>query len=254
MVEHTLRPERLYMIQPVQFASGSRSEAVLARLSELIAHGHLRHGDPLPPEGEMARLFGVSKPTVREAVRKLETLGVVEIVHGRPSTVRTISAKPLQEYMRFAVGSLDTGLADVIGLRYAIETRTAELAATHGTAPHKEALAGLLTDMKRVTESHDAWVTADLAFHQTIADMSGNQLLAFMVEALHPVMHQTISMLHGRRDLRDAAQTLARHEAIAAAILDGDPGAAREAMARHFEATEPVVSALSGQADGSIPG
>jgi len=253
MAEPAVNAERLYAIKPVRLAIGSRVDAVLARLSELITQGYLRHGDPLPPEGEMARLFGVSKPTVREAVRKLETLGVVEIVHGRPSTVRTVSARPLQEYLRFAVGSLETGLADVIGLRHAIETRTAELAATHGTAPQKAALAGILADMKRVADSHDDWVTVDLAFHETIAAMSGNQLLAFMVEALHPVMHRTISMLHGRRDLRDASQTVARHEAIAAAILAGDAATARNAMERHFAATEPVVSALTGRTGGGAP-
>lgn len=222
----------------------SRSEATLNRLAELISDGQLAAGDTLPSESEIAARFNVSKPTVREALRKLEIMGVIEIVHGRGSFVRRISAQPLQFFLRLAVGSLDRGIAEIIEFRRAIEVSAAGLAAVNGTPEQRAKLDTLMAGMRDAALSHDDWVEWDLAFHTLLSRMTGNTLIAFMVEAMCPIMQQSISMLHGQRQLRDAEKTLRRHEAIARAIADRDPVAAQRAMEQHFDATLPVAIAL----------
>lgn len=222
----------------------SRSEAVLNHLTTLIADGRLAAGDTLPAEGEMASRFSVSKPTVREALRKLEMMGVIEIVHGRGSSVRRISAEPLQIFLRLAVGSLEHGLAQVIEFRRAIEVTAAGLAARNGGADQHEALRVLMAQMESAAAKHDSWVAWDTKFHTHIARMTGNTLIAFMIEALRPIMEQTISRLHGQKALRDAAMTLKRHEAIADALLARDAAKAQAAMDEHFDASLPVATSL----------
>ena len=229
----------------------SRSDAVLNRLANLISEGRLVAGDTLPRESDLAAQFKVSKPTVREAVRKLEMMGVIEIVHGRGSSIRHISAEPLQFFLRLAVGSLDRGIAEIIEFRSAIEVSAAGLAAENGSEDQHAELQRLLSKMEAAAADHDDWVAWDLAFHAHVAAMTGNTLMSFMVEAMRPIMRQSISMLHGQKQLRDAQQTLARHRDIALAIGRRDSAAAQTAMKTHFDASVPVAISLGNQGIGS---
>jgi GntR family transcriptional regulator, transcriptional repressor for pyruvate dehydrogenase complex len=236
--------EPMFLLSPDQH-QGSRSAAVLNRLADLISEGRLAAGDTLPPESDLATQFRVSKPTVREALRKLEVMGVVEIVHGRGSSIRRISAEPLQFFLRLAVGSLEGGIAEIIEFRRAIEVSAAGLAAVNGTEDQHAELKRIMAHMKAAATEHDNWVAWDLAFHAHVAAMTGNTLMAFMVEAMRPIMRQSISMLHGQKQLRDAEKTLARHVDIAEAIGRRDAGAARISMQNHFDASVPVAISLS---------
>lgn len=229
---------------PLDQHQGSRSNAVLNRLADLISEGQLVAGDMLPPESELAARFKVSKPTVREAMRKLEMMGVIEIVHGRGSSIRRISAEPLQFFLRLAVGSLDRGIAEIIEFRRAIEVSAAGLAAENGTEQQFAELKQMMTRMQAAAAEHDTWVAWDLAFHAHIAAMTGNTLMSFMVEAMRPIMQQSISMLHGQKQMRDAQKTLERHVAIAEAIGNRDSTAAQAAMQIHFDASVPVAISL----------
>ncbi|MEM1363342.1 MAG: FadR/GntR family transcriptional regulator [Pseudomonadota bacterium] len=232
-------------------AQSSRSDAVLNRLADLIADGRLAVGDTLPPESTLASEFQVSKPTVREALRKLEMMGVVEIVHGRGSSVRKISAEPLQFFLRLAVGSLDRGIAEIIEFRRAIEVSAARLACECATEAQLKELATLMDDMPGAAHAHDGWVAWDLQFHALLASMTGNTLLQFMVEAMRPIMRDSISMLHSQKELRDAQKTLERHTAIAKAIAARDSAAAQAAMEAHFDASVPVAQSLFAQRGGA---
>jgi DNA-binding FadR family transcriptional regulator len=223
----------------------SRSDAVLNRLADLISEGRLAAGDTLPPESDLAARFKVSKPTVREALRKLEMMGVIEIVHGRGSSIRRISAEPLQFFLRLAAGSLDRGIAEIIEFRRAIEVSAAGLAAENGTEDNQAELKQIMAGMETAAAEHDSWVAWDLSFHSHIAAMTGNTLMLFMVEAMRPIMRQSISMLHGQKQLRDARKTLERHLNIAEAIGRHDAAAAQLAMQAHFDATVPVANSLA---------
>ena len=232
----------------------SRSEAVLNRLADLISEGRLSAGDTLPPESDLAAQFRVSKPTVREALRKLEMMGVIEIVHGRGSSIRRISAEPLQFFLRLALGSLERGIEEIIEFRRSIEVSAAGLAAQNGTNDQIAELERHMGRMEAASVEHDSWVAWDLAFHAQIAAMTGNTLMSFMVEAMRPIMRDSISILHGQKQLRDAKKTLRRHTDIASAISRRDPAAAQEAMQAHFDASVPVAISLTSSRASSRSG
>ncbi|WP_417258632.1 FadR/GntR family transcriptional regulator [Celeribacter sp.] len=235
---------------PDEDRAQSRSEAVLNRLTDLISEGRLVAGDALPPESDLAAQFKVSKPTVREALRKLEMMGVIEIVHGRGSSVRQITAEPLQVFLRLAAGSLDEGISQVIEFRRAIEVSAAGLAALNGTLEQQDALRQIMADMDIAATDHDSWVAWDISFHNHIAAMTGNTLIRFMVEAMQPIMRQSISMIHGQKQHRDAEKTLARHVTLSNNILAGDIFAAQKAMEEHFDASASVAITYLSQEPG----
>lgn len=217
------------------------SDAVLGHLTQLVLDRALRPGDALPSEAELARSFEVSKPVVREALRQLAAMGVVEIRQGRPSCISGLTSKPLELYLRLAVRSMPEGLREALELRRALEAQTVSLAATRRDEKHLERLSGLLAIMAEHRQGDDAWASADVAFHHTIAEASGNMLMTLLMQALTGIMEDTIRALQSQRDLRDADATFARHVAIVRAIEARDVGAAGAAMAAHFAATAPVA-------------
>lgn len=217
------------------------SDDVKHQLSKLIVDGTLKPGDELPSESELARLFNVSKPVVREALTELAAMRVVEIRQGRPSSVRSIDEEPLAQFMRFAASASEGGFADILELRCAIECYAAMLAATRISAQEKAQLSSILDVMRRNKENHEAWIDANIEFHEAIMRASGNTMFTFIFLALRELIKEGARMLHSRTDLRDPEQTFKRHADIVAAIGGGEAAAAFAAMQRHFDATVPVA-------------
>lgn len=87
-------------------------DAVIERLTAAILEGHLKPGDALPSESQIALTFGVSKPIAREALRELAAMGVVQVQQGKVSRVRAIDSGPLSRFYRFAVARTETGLQE----------------------------------------------------------------------------------------------------------------------------------------------
>ena len=161
------------------------TDVVLDKLVSLLLSGHLKTGDALPSESDLARNFNVSKPIVRLALRQLAAMGVLDIRQGKPSVVRELDARPLELYLQLAVSSLDGGLQDAIELRRALETRAAALAAERRSDNDVKRLRQVLETMSSVRMEHEAWIRADIEFHTIIAQASGNSLIRFLNQALH---------------------------------------------------------------------
>lgn len=217
------------------------SDAVLHRLTDLILERALKPGDSLPSESELARSFDVSKPVIREALRQLAVMGVVEIRQGRPSSISQLSSKPLQLFLRLAVRSQPEGLREALELRRALETQIVMLAAERREEVHLAGLNAALEQMQRNKHSDAEWIAADLAFHKILAEASKNILMSLLMEAMSGTMEDTIRALHSQYDVRDAEATYARHVAIVEAVAARDVIAARTAMEIHFDVGLPVV-------------
>ena len=217
------------------------SEAVRERLMRLVLSQHLKPGDALPSEGDLAERFGVSRPTVREALRQLVAIGAVEVAHGKLPTVGSPSSEPLKSFFRFAVGNTENGLREAIELRRKLETEIAALAAERATDQSAQELVDALGRMEQAVGTTDPWVNADVTFHVVLARSAGNSLMIYLVEALGGLVSETIRLLHLQRGVDNVAPTLERHRRIVKAVIARDPDAARAAMQAHFAATEPFL-------------
>ncbi|WP_066544126.1 MULTISPECIES: FadR/GntR family transcriptional regulator [unclassified Sphingomonas] len=225
------------------------SDIVAQRLTQQIIAGAMMPGDTLPSEGDICRAMGVSKPVVREAVRKLAALGIVEIRQGKASTIGELAPEPVRQMLRFAMHINPDGLNEAVDLRRAIETHAAVRAAEYITDEEIDRLKQVLAQMEGALADHDRWVALDLEFHQLIARASHNSLIAFMINALSDSMREVISTLHAQIKVRDD-RTIERHRAVATAIAARDPAAAEAAMRDHFAATRPVIEAIMAERSG----
>jgi GntR family transcriptional repressor for pyruvate dehydrogenase complex len=213
------------------------SEVVLDHLMEKILAGTLRPGDELPSETELATAFKVSKPTVRDALRHLSALGLVEIRQGRPSTIGQVSSTTLSQFFRFAVAGAPHKLQDITAARRAIECLAAPAAAININDAEITELRALLAQWQKHTKDYEQWVALDVNFHRLIATASRNVLLPFLMDALRGLMEEVIRAPFARKTRPDPERVYQRHLALGNAIAQRDPKLALALMEEHFDAS-----------------
>lgn len=220
-------------------------ELVLDRIEDQIASGRLRVGDRLPAERELATALGVSRVAVREAIRVLQAMGLINQGTGSGREAGTIlTAAPAEALTRLIrlhvlVASVDS--SDLVRARVTLERESAALAATHATAADLEALAESLEAMEDPESTVEEFNDADTAFHVTIARASGNTLVAELTTALRNAMRTTL--LHRLRvetEFEVVARRLSgEHRAIYDALAAGNAPLAADLVAAHIEGFYP---------------
>ncbi|GAA4558174.1 FadR/GntR family transcriptional regulator [Planotetraspora kaengkrachanensis] len=216
-------------------------EGVLARIEERIAADGLTVGDRLPGERQLAEQLQVSRSSVREALRVLESLGVVSSQVGRgPDAGAVLTSRPgsaLTGLLRLHLGLATLSLREVVDTRLMIEQWSAGHAA--------RSRAGLET-MERAIAAMDAargpeeFVEHDIAFHAAIAEASGNRLTSAIMQALRGAVQRFAIDAVVR--LGDTGGLQADHRRIRDAIRDGDAATAVEAIAVHLERAYPSTA------------
>ncbi len=205
-------------------------EAILAQCQRKILEGELAPGDRLPSEREMMQTFGVSRPTVREALRVAESLGLVAVRHGDPSGPRVLG-QPSVGVTRVLDGLLSaerTSVAELLEARMVLE----------GAAARPGADLGLLEEAYRAMEQAPdfaRFVEADALFHRRVAEVGGNRLLVVILTALRdPIVRLITEGLSGETEAQARAKILRTHGEILKAIRARDGAAADRRSRRHL--------------------
>lgn len=223
----------------------TRIAAVVRHVQTLIQDGALPAGAPLPSEVQLSRNLGISRGIVREAYRALAATGAVEVGNGRAPRVGGLNAAPVTTMLTHVLGTHQVTLEHVLQVRRAIELQAAGLAATHRSALQASALEATVTEMELCGPASDAFVIHDLAFHETLAEASGNPLFVVLGRALHGVFEASIR--RGQRHYADPyhfGALVEAHRRVAAAVRDQDAPAAAAAMREHFAQAELVAILL----------
>jgi len=222
-----------------------------------IASGALPEGARMPREPELAESFGVSRGVARECLRSLEERGLVRVKHGSGATVRPASEWDMlnPDVIAAVLGGEQSArlLGDYLECRRLLEIEAAGLAARRATQADLVALAETLERMTAAAvqtaggpSAEDRFHDADVAFHRAVIQATGNHALGRMTEPVHR------ALAAARRPLARPALRLERslpeHRRILAAIADGDPHAAREAMRDHLRTVEQYLSEYAAEA------
>ena len=212
-------------------------EQVAQQLLGQIGARHLKPGDPLPPERELTESFGVGRSSIREALRMLESQGVITAANGGAFVVAS-AANPLNSSLQL-VFALDgeTGIHDLFELRRIIDCEAAALAATRRTNDHLAQMALAIDEMERALAGHgEAFVLADLRFHLAIAEATGNRLIVYAMQAARDVVRR--ALLSVVKVPQSPESAIVEHRTVYEAIRSGDPEWARNAMREHLERVE----------------
>jgi GntR family transcriptional repressor for pyruvate dehydrogenase complex len=222
-------------------SSLKRSEEVRQQLERAIRDGAFAPGARLPSERTLVATFGVSRVSVREAIRGLVGLGLVRVQQGRGAFVAD-RRSGIGEPMARRIDTHRDELLELHAVRGALDELAAALAATEAHGPSLEAIESAHSAFEQAAEARAAFeqlVGLDIDFHISIAEASGNRLLFDLLTDLHVYLMESRRLVStsGRLD------PSAGHARIVDAIRARDPEAARKAAARHVEAVSSAVAA-----------
>ncbi|KZN39578.1 transcriptional regulator [Pseudoalteromonas luteoviolacea CPMOR-2] len=219
------------------------SDVILEQLENMILEGSLLPGEKLPPERELAKQFEVSRPSLREAIQKLEAKGLVTRRQGGGTYVKNQLEEGLTDPLFDLISKHPESQFDLLEFRHALE----------GIAAYYAALRGTDNDMDKVKQSYDniAEVGDDLAlkakainaFHFTVAEASHNVVLLHLVRGMQTLLEQNVLQnLTVLVQKSDVSEQLAQHRAVLMdAVIQGNPEKARLASNAHLAFIEEAL-------------
>ncbi len=213
------------------------SDQVFEQLKDLIFKGHLKPGEKMMTERDLAQVLGVSRPTVREAINKLVSLGVVEHRQGQGTFVKSPSDDSQKNPLAAIISDPEFDLVELLEVRLGLECNAATLAAQRATEEDVRALQRCLDEMITEIERGGLGSDADVCFHMAIAFASGNEVQIRIMRSLYDMMFYGIrqNLQHLYTEPDNLKEIIRQHTAVFEAIRDRNPGAAFEAMKRHIQ-------------------
>ena len=216
-------------------------ERVLARIEADLAAGRLSLGDRLPGERVLAEQLGVSRPSVREAVRVLEALGVVRTATGSGPDAGAVliadAATGIGAALRLHVATSSLPVRDVVELRLLVEGWGMRAAAGRADSDALPRAAALLDEMDAPGLTADVFLELDAAFHSTLVGTAGNVLVTAVMTGVRGAVLAYVRA--GARGVADwdvmAARLRTEHRAILAAVREGRGDEAERAVRAHIE-------------------
>jgi GntR family transcriptional repressor for pyruvate dehydrogenase complex len=212
---------------------------IVEQIQELIAAGRIKPGDRLPPERELAELFKASRNSVRDAIRVLEQMGLIESRQGDGTYVRSVSAEELAEPLALMLLQSRTQMRELWEVRRVLEPALAGFAAARITDEELDELDVVLEAQRRKVDAGFIPLEEDTAFHNGIAEAARNTVMLRALDTLVDLLRQSRERSLQQHDR--PAYSLAGHRRILAALHRRDPEGARSEMLRHLHDIEERV-------------
>lgn len=209
------------------------AEMVSRRIMAMISARALKPGDQLPPERDLAESLGVSRPSVREAIRGLSILGVVKSRQGGGAYISDLDAEALLGPIRFFLSLEDVNVRELYDARSLIESDVARRAAVNMSDAQLDELTAILAAQESTLQDARAFRVSDVDFHEAIWNGCGNAFLRKIGESLN------VLGLEFRKRASETGgvleQSFADHHRLLAALRARDPDAAAQAAESHMQ-------------------
>jgi GntR family transcriptional repressor for pyruvate dehydrogenase complex len=221
-------------------------ERLVDKILDLISSGKWKPGYRLPPERELSEAFGVSRTVVREAIKALEARGVLESTTGSGVSVRladyNMVSRSLQTYMQLSSRvDFEIRLNEV---RRVLEVEMVALAASRITPEQRTQLRQICRQMRDGKNTAKQMAELDFRLHVTLAESTQNDLFKVLLAPLISQLREQI-ILTWEDFPRPVEEVFDQHEAIVAAVENGDAEAARQAMTKHLIYSRNVLEDMS---------
>lgn len=239
--------------------AGTATAGVADELVSMILG--LSPGSRIPSEGELAIRHGVSRVTVREAVKMVAGRGLLELARGRRAVVREPDAQALGQFVTSIVQNDAEGMLQLVEARMSLEVQCAGLAALRADAEDVRDITAALADMRETVrhghvldaDSEGEFHAADVRFHQAVAAASKNRILIGLLGAMAPALQRSLFVIRKGRDYRGqtAEHTIYAHQRVLDCIQAADQPGAEAAMRVHLtDSRRDIQAALGDEASG----
>jgi GntR family transcriptional regulator, transcriptional repressor for pyruvate dehydrogenase complex len=216
-----------------------RYEQVAEQLQRLIADGTLKPGDRLPPERELATRFRVARSSIRDAVRTLEVMGILEPRQGAGTVVRDLSADSLVVPLATVLVRKRELVSELLDVRRILEPALAARAAKNATVEEVMELEDILRRQAEKMRRGEPTVEEDSEFHYTIGRAARNSVVLKVLDVLMDLLRE--SRVRSLQAPGRPERSYAGHQRVLRAIKRRDPDAAEKAVRKHLEEIESIV-------------
>ena len=221
------------------------SEEIANQIKRLIIDGELKPGDQLPPERELIKQLGVSRPSLREALNALAAIGFLDVRQAKRTFVKSVTSKLIEDPLSLLIKSDDQKIFDLIEVRKAIETWAAYHAAQKASSGDIEQLGTIISEMKRAFEEGRSWEKQDADFHLAIAKATHNTIHMHIMSGIYDLLRESMAKIFvGREQVK---KLIKHHHQIFIAIKNRSPEKAREKTLEHLNYVESEVKKATGQ-------
>ena len=211
----------------------SISEQVANRILSMIKSGNLRPADRLPTEAQMGIAFGISRPPLREALKALTLMGVLESRQGGRYTVTDLSPSRLVAPFNVMLSTGDYDVGEHFEARTVVDLELVRLCTERATPEERQRIYQHAIDGKAFYEDAVAFRLLDIEFHQSLNDAAGNRLLTALAQSLYDIgldVRRIASAMPGNIE-----KSVGQHIEVAEAVMEKDAAAAMAAYRRHLE-------------------
>lgn len=215
------------------------SEDIIEQVRDMVTSGRLKPGDRLPAERELAQTLSVSRSAVREAIRAMESLGIVEARAGEGTFVAADPGKRRSDPITSSLFQTWSTQRKLFEVRRVIEPDLASLAARRATAEQLEKMGAVLAEQEAEIRRGGTGMRQDTQFHYLLAQATGNEILVRIMDSLMDLLLKTReeSLQHDKRP----ARSLKQHRSLLRAIETRNPRAAERLMYQHIAEIEELV-------------
>lgn len=215
---------------------------VIEHLKRFIIENRLQPGDRLPTEAELSEQLGVSRLSIREALKVMESLGIVQTKPRDGSRLMSLTMKPMTEHLRFLLEVDGVTFAEIARARLVLENAILPAVIESAGEDDLLRLEALIEQMREQTKRGKSIVTLDMEFHQTLAAATKNRAL----EAIGVMVQQFFLQLGDPQEFREEQwKFIEEHEALCRAIRARDAAAAQAIMAHHLSFYDKLIAAVS---------
>jgi DNA-binding FadR family transcriptional regulator len=217
--------------------------AIQEQVKDFITRHGLGPGDLLPPEGQLAEDLGVSRGSVREAIKSLESLGIVEVRHGDGVRVREFNFDSVFDFLSFGLVFQPTRAAEILQVREWLELAAIGEAAVAITEAELDQIEVLLLTWAEKAAAGEPTSSEDRNFHRMLYASLGNASLLSLIDIFWVVYHALPA--HAVADDSDPQATVRAHRDILDALRRRDPLLARQRMSSHFGSIQQRIGAVA---------
>jgi GntR family transcriptional regulator, transcriptional repressor for pyruvate dehydrogenase complex len=213
-------------------------------LHEYVLEGNLKPGIELPAESAMAKQLGVSRFSMREALRVAQSEGLVEISQGRRTRVASVSARPATRILNLILRRSEGPLLDLTEVRKCLESQIARLAAERAKAGDIDKMSQTIEAMKHDSKNLNICINHDLEFHKALVRSTSNMVFEIMLAPLAELLYQSrLQTLH----FSGVQKACNEHTRILGAIKKKDPDLAEACMRDHLQTAENNLKEITGE-------
>jgi len=220
------------------------SDEIIDQIKSLISEGILKPGDRLPPERELVKKFGVSRPSLREALNSLVAMRFLEVKTKR-TFVKSVTSERIQDPLSLLIKTDTQKIFDLIEVRKAIEVWSAFHAAQRVTEEDIKRLESIIKEMKKAFDEGRSWEKQDADFHLALAQTTHNTIQTHIMSTIYDLLRESVARVF--TDQEKIKRLLHQHYRIFNAIKNHSPDKARERTLEHLNYVESEVKAYRNQ-------